>query len=114
MKTVDRKLYIHVILDDYATHRHAKVKAWLAKNPRVHFHFIPTRSSWLNLIERFFGELSQRQLKRVAVTNVDELIGVIMAYIDRGNEHPGPFVWTATVQHILEKVTRARATLLHW
>jgi transposase len=111
VKTVDRKLDIHVILDNYATHKHPKVKAWLAKNPRVHFHFIPTSSSWLNLIERFFGELSQRQLKRLAVTSVDQLIDAITTYIDRRNEDPKPFVWTASVQHILEKVTKARATL---
>lgn len=111
VKTVDRKLDIHVILDNYATHKHPKVKAWLAKNPRVHFHFIPTSSSWLNLIERFFGELSQRQLKRLAVTSVDQLIDAITTYIERRNEDPKPFVWTASVQHILEKVTKARATL---
>src|SRR5215212_890202 len=111
VKTVDRSLDIHVILDNYATHKHAKVKAWLAKNPRVHFHFVPTSSSWLNLVERFFGELSQRQLKRLAVTSVDQLIEAIMAYINRRNVDPKPFVWTASVQHILEKVTKARATL---
>lgn len=111
VKTVDRKLDIHVILDNYATHKHPKVKAWLAKNPRVHFHFIPTSSSWLNLVERFFGELSQRQLKRLAVTSVDQLVDAITAYIARRNEDPKPFVWTASVQHILEKVTKARASL---
>jgi transposase len=111
VKTVDRKLDIHVILDNYATHKHPKVRAWLAKNPRVHFHFVPTSSSWLNLIERFFGELSQRQLKRLAVTSVDQLIEAIMAYIDRRNVDPKPFVWTSSVQHILEKVAKARATL---
>lgn len=111
VKTVDPTLDIHVILDNYATHKHAKVKAWLAKNPRVHFHFVPTSSSCLNLIERFFGELSHRQLKRLAVTSVDQLIEAIMAYINRRNVDPKPFVWTASVQHILEKVTKARATL---
>lgn len=111
VKTVDRKLDIHVILDNYATHKHPKVKAWLARNPRVHFHFIPTSSSWLNLVERFFGELTQRQLKRLAVTSVDQLIDAIMSYIDVRNEDPKPFVWTASVRHIFEKVTKARATL---
>jgi hypothetical protein len=76
----------------------------------VHFHFVPASSSWLNLVERFFGELSQRQLKRLAVTSVDQLIEAIMAYIHRRNVDPKPFVWTASVQHILEKVTKARAT----
>ena len=111
VKQVDRKLEIHVILDNYATHKHAKVKAWLARNKRVHFHFIPTSSSWLNLIERFFAELSQRQLKRLAVTSVDELIAAITAYIERRNTDPKPFTWTASVQHILEKVAKANETL---
>lgn len=111
VKQVDRKLEIHVILDNYATHKHAKVKAWLAKNKRVHFHFIPTSSSWLNLIERFFAELSQRQLKRLAVTSVDELIAAITAYIKRRNTEPKPFTWTASVKHILEKVAKANETL---
>jgi transposase len=111
VKEVDRSLDIHVILDNYATHNHANVKAWLAKNPRVHFHFVPTRSSWLNLVERFFAELSQRQLKRLAVTSVAELIAAITAYIDRRNSDPKPFTWTASAQHILEKVTKANETL---
>jgi transposase len=93
VKQVDRKLQIHVILDNYATHKHAKVNAWLKRNKRVHFHFVPTSSSWLNLIERFFAELSQRQLKRLAVTSVDELIAAITAYIETGtrrrNRSPG-------------------------
>lgn len=111
VKGVDRKLEIHVILDNYATHKHAKVKKWLAKNPRVHFHFTPTSSSWLNLVERFFAELSQRQLKRLAVTSVAELITVITAYIERRNTEPKPFTWTASVKHILEKVAKANETL---
>jgi transposase len=111
VKQVDRKLEIHVILDNYATHKHAKVKTWLAKNKRVHFHFVPTSSSWLNLIERFFAELSQRQLKRLAVTSVDELIAAITAYIERRNMEPQPFTWTASVKHILEKVAKANETL---
>jgi transposase len=111
VKQVDRKLEIHVVLDNYATHKHAKVKAWLAKNPRVHFHFVPTSSSWLNLVERFFAELSQRQLKRLAVTSVDELIAAITAYIERRNTEPKPFTWTASVKHILEKVAKANETL---
>jgi transposase len=111
VKQVDRKLEIHVVLDNYATHKHAKVKEWLAKNPRVHFHFVPTSSSWLNLIERFFAELSQRQLKRLAVTSVDELIAAITAYIKRRNTEAKPFTWTASVKHILEKVAKANNTL---
>jgi len=109
--SVPDELAIHVIVDNLATHKHPKVKAWLARNPRVHFHFIPTSSSWLNLVERFFGELSQRQLKRLAVDHVDELIEAITRYIERRNKTPRPFVWTASVDHILEKVGKAKQTL---
>jgi transposase len=110
-KSVDPELDLHFILDNYATHKHPKVQAWLEKHPRVHFHFIPTSSSWLNLVERFFSELSTRQLKRLAVTSVDELIGAITAYIENRNQHPKPFVWTASVNHILRKVNKANEIL---
>ena len=79
--------------------------------PRVRFHFTPTSSSWLNLVERFFAELTVRQLRRLAVTSVAELEAAILAYIDRRNPAPTPFVWTARVTHILAKVRKARATL---
>ena len=102
---------MHFILDNYATHKHAKVKAWLDRHPRVHFHFVPTSASWLNLVERFFSELTQRQLKRLAVHNVGQLVHAITTYIDDRNRAPKPFVWTATVQDILAKVNRANATL---
>ena len=80
------------------------------------FHFIPTSASWLNLVERFFSELTQRQLKRLAVTSVRELTDAITAYIDDRNRAPAPFKWTAAVEDILAKVSRANATLatLHW
>ena len=110
-RSVEPGLDIHVIVDNLATHKHAKVKAWLAKHPRVSFHFIPTSSSWLNLVERFFGELSQRQLKRLVVTSVDQLIDAITRYIERRNRQPKPFVWTASVEHILEKTAKAKETL---
>jgi transposase len=110
-KSVAPDLTIHVILDNYATHKHEKVKRWLARHPRVHFHFTPTSASWLNLVERFFGELTERQLRRLAVHSVDQLISAIMQYIDRRNENPTPFVWTATVQQILKKVNKGKDTL---
>lgn len=110
-RSVPPKLDIHVILDNYATHKHPKVQRWLTRHPRVHFHFTPTSASWLNLVERFFGELTERQIRRLAVTSVAQLIAAITHYIDRRNEHPTPFVWTATVQHILKKVGKANATL---
>jgi transposase len=104
-------LTIHVILDHYATHKHPKVKRWLVRHPGVHFHFTPTSASWLNLVERFFSELTERQLRRLAVNSVDQLIAAITQYIDHQNEHPTPFVWTATVRQILKKVNKGNETL---
>ena len=115
LRTVERQcdpeLELHFILDNYATHKHARVKAWLDRHPRVHFHFVPTSASWLNLVERFFSELTQRQLKRLAVHSVGQLVHAITTYIDDRNRAPRPFVWTATVQDILAKVNRANTTL---
>lgn len=108
---VEPELDVHFILDNSSVHKAPAVKQWLAKNPRVHFHFTPTSSSWLNLIERFFGELTQRQIRRLAVTSVDQLIQAILAYIENRNRKPKPFVWTASVQQILEKVAKAKRTL---
>jgi len=115
IKTVERQsdpdLELHFILDNYATHKHPKVKAWLEKNPRIHFHFLPTSASWLNLVERLFSELSERQLRRLAVCSVPELIRVISGYLDDRNQEPKPFVWTATVESIIAKVDRGNKTL---
>ena len=111
VRTVPKPLAIHVILDNYQTHKHPKVKAWLARNRRVHFHFTPTSTSWLNLVERFFSELTERQLRRLAVTNVSELIEHITRYIDRRNNNPKPFVWTASTRQILTKVNKANEIL---
>jgi transposase len=115
IKKVERQsepeVELHFILDNYATHKHPKVKQWLEKKPRVHFHFLPTSASWLNLVERLFSELSERQLKRLAVNSVSELIAVIQAYLDDRNRDPAPFVWTASVDSIIEKVTRGNITL---
>jgi transposase len=109
-KQTDPELEIHFILDNYATHKHPKVKAWLEKKPRVHFHFIPTSTSWLNLVERFFSELTTRQLKRLAVNSVAELEETIRRYIDARNRDPKPFTWTASADLILEKVRRGNTT----
>lgn len=110
-RTVPDDLDVHVILDNYATHKHPTVRAWLKKHPRMQFHFTPTSASWLNLVERFFSELTTRQLKRLAVTSVDELIAAITRYIDTRNEKPKPFVWTASPTSILAKVRKAKDTL---
>jgi transposase len=110
-RQTDPELDLHFILDNYATHTHPKVEAWLQRNPRVHFHFLPTSTSWLNLVERFFGELSQRQLKRLVVHNVRELESAIENYIHTRNRNPKPFVWTASVEDIIAKVQRGNETL---
>lgn len=110
-RSVPKDLAIHVVLDNYATHKHPSVKRWLELHPRVQFHFTPTSASWLNLVERFFSELTERQLRRLAVTSVDELIEAITRYIDQRNENPKPFTWTATVRQIMKKVNKANETL---
>lgn len=111
VRTVDPALDVHFILDNYATHKHPRVRAWLERNPRVRFHFVPTYASWLNLVERFFSELTTRQLKRLAVNSVDELIDQITSYIEHRNRNPKPFTWTASVESILRKVAKAKRTL---
>jgi transposase len=110
-RQVPKGLGIHVILDNYATHKTPEVEAWLRRHPRVHFHFTPTSASWLNLVERFFSELTSRQLKRLAVTSVADLHAAIDAYIARRNADPKPFIWTASAKHILAKVNKANETL---
>ena len=102
---------VHMIVDNYATHKHPKVQRWLARHPRFHMHFTPTGCSWLNMIERFFRDLTENQLRRGVFRSVEELIAAIDEYIDRHNENPKPFIWTAKAADILEKVKRARATL---
>ncbi len=115
MKTVERSveanLEIHVILDNYATHKHENVRRWLAKNPRVHFHFTPTGASWSNMVERLFAELDNRQLKRLAVTSVHQLVDAITLYLDRRNLDPTPFVWTKSAEEIITKINRGLQTL---
>jgi transposase len=102
---------LHLIADNYATHKHAKVQKWLKRHPRFHVHFTPTSSSWLNMVERFFRDLTQNRLRRGVFRDVEELIMAIGDYIDRHNENPKPFIWTAKASDILEKVKRARRTL---
>lgn len=102
---------IHLIADNYATHKHPKVQRWILRHPRFHVYFTPTSSSWLNMVERFFRDLTQNQLRRGIFRDVEELIAAIKNYIDKHNENPKPFVWTAKASDILEKVKRARAKL---
>ena len=115
LKTIDREvpqdLAIHLVLDNYATHKHADVQAWLAKHPRFHLHFTPTSSSWLNLVERWFREITDKAIRRGVFASVPELIAAIEAYLQASNDNPKPFVWTATAEQILAKVERGRVAL---
>jgi len=105
------ELDLHLIIDNYATHKHWKVKRWLAKHPRIHIHLTPTSSSWMNLVERWFRDLTDKQIRRGTFQSVDELISAIMAYIEKHNQESKPFIWTATAEDIFEKVQRARNVL---
>lgn len=104
-------LQIHLILDTYATHKHANVKAWLAKHPRFHLRFTPPSSSWLNLVERWFRELTDKALRRGVFHSVPDLIGKIEDFLTAHNDSPKPFVWTATAESILAKVARGHVAL---
>ena len=110
LRLIDREvpadLDIHLVLDNYATHKHAKVKRWLAARPRFHLHFTPTSASWLNQVERWFGLLSQRAIKRGSFRSVADLVNKIQAFIDAYNTSATPFVWVATAQSIIDKVAR--------
>ena len=94
------------MLDDLSAHKTPAVKRWLARNPRFHFHFTPTYSSWLNQVERFFGLLTEHALKRGSHTSVSKLREAILAYVDTHNEEGKPFKWTKTADEILDKVRR--------
>jgi transposase len=102
---------IHLILDNYATHKHPKVQAWLAKHPRFHLHFTPTSSSWLNLVERFFRDLSQDVVLPGSFASVQELVDSIWAYLEERNLHPTRYEWKAEGSEILKKIERAREAL---
>jgi len=115
LKLIDQStpaaLDLHLIVDNYATHKHPKVQAWLERHPRFHVHFIPTSSSWLNMVERWFRDLTQERIRRGTFRSVKELETAILAYLEEHNDNPEPFVWTATPERIIEKFRRARATL---
>jgi transposase len=102
---------LHLILDNYGTHGHARVQRWLQRHPRFVLHFIPTSSSWLNLIERWFAELSQKAVRRGVFHSVRDLQRTIAGFLATWNANPAPFVWTASVERILEKIARARLRL---
>jgi putative transposase len=105
-KNIPKNLEVHVIADNYATHKHDAVKAWLAKNPRYHFHFTPTYSSWLNQVERWFGLVTEKAIRRGSFTSVKDLTQKIDAFVTAYNKTATPFKWTATAESILAKVER--------
>jgi transposase len=102
---------LHLIVDNYATHKHPRVQRWLKRHPRFHLHFTPTSASWLNMVERFFRDLTVKRLRRGVFRDVMELVEAIDNYVDRHNQNPKPFIWTASATDILEKVKRARKAL---
>src|SRR5213594_1786282 len=104
-------LKLHVVMDNYGTHKHPRVQNWLKRHPRFIPHFIPTSSSWLNLVERWFGELTSKRVRRGSFSSVEDLQKAIGEFLDAWNENPKPFVWTATVQSIQQKLARCRQTL---
>jgi transposase len=115
LKHIDREtlpcLDLHLIVDNYATHKTPAVKRWLKRHPRFHLHFTPTSASWLNMVERFFAEITRKRIRRGAFKSVAELETAIMAYLDSHNANPKPFVWTKSAGQILEKVAKAKQAL---
>jgi transposase len=110
-REVPRKLDIHMILDNYATHGHPDVKTWLEKHPRFKLHFTPTSSSWLNLVERWFGEITRKRIRRGVFKSVPELVVAIEEYIRCHNEDPKPFVWTKRAEDIINKIAHCKAVI---
>ena len=102
---------LHLVMDNYGTHGHANVKAWLDKHPRFVIHYVPTSCSWLNLMERWFAELTNKRIRRDSFLSVDDLVTAIEDFLAAWNQNPKPFVWTATVDSIVAKLTRCRQTL---
>jgi len=105
------EIKLHIVMDNYGTHKHPKVQGWLQRHPRFVPHFIPTSSSWLNLVERWFGELTGKRIRRGAFLSVDDLIAAIDEYLQAWNANPKPFVWTATIESIIAKLSRCKQTL---
>jgi transposase len=102
---------LHLVVDNYSTHKHPRVLSWLKRHPRFHVHFTPTSSSWLNMVERWFRDLTSKRLRRGVFKSVPQLIEAIQSYIAQANQSPKPFVWTAKASDILEKVKIAREAL---
>jgi len=104
--SVPKDLDVHLVIDNYATHKHAKVKAWLARRPRYHIHYTPTYASWLNQVERWFGIITQRAIRRGSFSSVKQLTSKIQQFVENYNQTASPFAWTATAKSILDKIER--------
>lgn len=102
---------VHLLLDNYGTHKHPRVQAWFAAHPRYHPHFTPTGASWLNLVDRWFGEITRKRLRRGAFRSVAELEQAIYQYLREHNKHPRPFIWTATASSIMRKIKHCKEAL---
>ncbi len=115
LRRIDRefpgKTTLHLVMDNYGTHGHADIKAWLHKRPRFVIHYVPTSCSWLNLIERWFAELTNKRIRRDSFLSVTDLVTAIEDFLAAWNENPKPFVWTATVDSIVAKLAQCRQTL---
>ena len=115
MAEVDRKVprrrEIHIVLDNYGTHKHPEVKGWFAAHPRYYLHFVPTSSSWLNLVERWFAEITRKEIRRGSYRSVRELNRAIVRYLRENNKNPQPFVWTASATTIMRKVRHCKEVL---
>jgi len=115
LQLINRKtpidLALHMIVDNYGTHKHPRVQAWVKRHPRFHLHFIPTASSWVNMIERWFSEITAKRIHRGSFKNVKELIIAIKQYIDSHNQNPKAFVWTASVENIMRKISKCKDLL---
>jgi transposase len=105
------EMELHLVMDNYGTHKHPKVQNWLQRHPRFVPHFVPTSSSWLNLVERWFGELTGKRIRRGVFVSVDALVAAIEEYLAAWNAKPKPFIWTATVDSIIDKLTHCKQTL---
>jgi transposase len=110
-REVPKRLQIHMICDNYGTHKHPNVKKWLAKHPRFHLYFTPASSSWLNLVERWFRELTDKAIRRGVFHSVNDLVSAIVDYLKANNDNPKQFIWTSTAEQILAKVARGRVAL---
>ena len=105
------EIRLHLVMDNYGTHKHPRVQAWMTRHPRFITHFVPTSSSWLNLVERWFGELTSKRIRRGSFGSVEDLEKAIEEFLTAWNQKPKPFVWTATVDAIVDKLSRCRQTL---